>query len=373
MMQSFRILAINPGSTSTKVAVFEDEKKVLDRNIDHAAAELARFAEIPDQREYRRDRIVAALAEGGFSIDQMDAFVGRGGGMESCEGGVYPVEGILLEHAATCHTVKHPSVLGAVLAHEFAQAAGKPAYIVNPPDVDELQDVARITGVRGIYRQSRFHALNHKEVGHRAAAALGKTYETSDLIVAHIGGGVSVAAHRQGRVVDVNDIVNGDGPMAPTRCGAVPVAGVLELMRERPADQVKALTTKNGGVVDLLGTSDMRQVTARIAAGDRFAKLVYDALIYQVGKAIGSCAAVLHGRVDSVVLTGGIVHDSYVVDTLREMVGYIASIQVFPGENEMEALAAGALRVMRGQETLKVYTGEPVWKGFAFDEKEDLT
>lgn len=364
MEKTFKILAINPGSTSTKVAVFQNDNKVFDLNLNHAAEDLAKFAEIPDQKVYRRDMIMDALQTGGYCIEKMDAFVGRGGGMEPCEGGTYPVEGILLEHAATCHAAKHPSVLGAVLAHEFAEATGKPAYIVNPPDVDELQDVARITGIKGVYRQSRFHALNHKEVGRRAAAANGKTYEESNLIIAHIGGGISVAAHRLGRVVDVNDIINGDGPMAPTRCGAVPVANVLALLKDHSAEELKAMTSKSGGVLNLLGTSDMRNVTARIADGDAFAKLVYDALIYQIGKAIGSCAAVLHGKVDSVVLTGGISHDAYVTESLKEMVGYIAPVQVFPGENEMEALAAGALRVLRGEETLKTYSGFPVWQGF---------
>lgn len=365
MGRNYKILAINPGSTSTKVAVFENENKVFDLNLNHAAEDLAKFAEIPDQKEYRRDMIINALREAGYSVDGMDAFVGRGGGMEPCEGGTYPVEGILLEHAATCHAAKHPSVLGAVLSHEFAAATGKPAYIVNPPDVDELQDVARITGIRGVYRQSRFHALNHKEVGRRAAAVNGKRYEESNLIIAHIGGGISVAAHRQGRVVDVNDIINGDGPMAPTRCGAIPVANILALLKDHTAEEVKAMTSKNGGIVDLLGTSDMREVTARIKGGDSYAKLVYDALIYQIGKAIGSCGAVLQGKVDSVVLTGGISHDPYVVESLKQMIGYLAPVLVFPGENEMEALAAGALRILRGEEDLKTYSGLPVWQGFA--------
>lgn len=369
MKDMFRILAINPGSTSTKVAVFENEEKVFDLNLDHASEELARFQEIPDQKDYRRAMIMKALESAGYRIEDMDAFVGRGGGMEPCEGGTYPVEGILLEHAATCHAVKHPSVLGAVLAHEFAVITGRPAYIVNPPDVDELQDVARITGIRGVYRQSRFHALNHKEVGHRAAALLGKQYEESNLIIAHIGGGISIAAHRRGRVVDVNDIVNGDGPMAPTRCGAIPVANVLSLLKDHSPVELKAKTTKNGGIVDLLGTSDMREVSTRMAQGDERARLMYDALIYQIGKAIGSSAAVLHGEVDAVVLTGGIAHDTYVVDSLRTMVGFLAPVLLFPGENEMEALAAGALRVLRGEEKLKVYNGEPAWKGFPWDQK----
>ena len=363
----YRILAINPGSTSTKVAVFENDEKLFDKNLSHAAEELAQFREIPDQKAYRRDMIIQALREAGFRLEDMDAFVGRGGGMEPCEGGTYPVEGILLEHAATCHAAKHPSVLGAVLSHEFAQATGKPAFIVNPPDVDELQDVARITGVRGVYRQSRFHALNHKEVGRRAAASLSGKYEQCNLIIAHIGGGISIAAHRQGRVVDVNDIINGDGPMAPTRCGGVPVAGILDLLKDHSPAEIREMTTKSGGIVSLLGTSDMREVSRRASAGDGKARLVYDAMLYQIGKAIGSCAAVLHGRIDAIVLTGGISYDAYAVESLREMISFLAPVLVYPGENEMEALAAGALRVLRGEEQLKHYDGLPAWKGFGWD------
>ena len=370
MKEVFRILAINPGSTSTKVAVFENDKKVFDLNLAHAAEDLALFQEIPEQKGYRRGMIVDALEAAGYSIGDMDAFVGRGGGMESCQSGTYPVGGILLEHAATCHAAKHPSVLGAVLSHEFAMATGKPAYIVNPPDVDELEDVARITGIRGVYRQSRYHVLNQKETGRRAAVALGKTYEESNLIVAHIGGGISIAAHRGGRVVDVNDIINGDGPMAPTRCGSVAVGSMLALLKKNSPEELKEMTSKNGGIVNLLGTSDMREVSARIAAGDEQAKLTYDAMIYQIGKSIGSCAAVLHGQVDGVVLTGGISYDAYVVDSLKKMVSFIAPVLVFPGENEMEALAAGALRVLRGEEELKTYSGKAIWQGFPWDRED---
>lgn len=364
MDKVYLILAINPGSTSTKVAVFKNNNKVFDLNIQHEAEELAKFKEIPEQKEYRRDMIIEALSAGGFRIGEMDVFVGRGGGMEPCEGGTYPVEGILLEHAATCHAAKHPSVLGAVLAHEFAGTTGKPAYIVNPPDVDELQDVARITGINGVYRQSRFHALNHKEVGHLSAKALGKKYEEANLVIAHIGGGISVASHRKGRVVDVNDIINGDGPMAPTRCGSISVGSVLELLKKHTVEEIKLKVIKSGGIVDLLDTSDVLEVSQKADAGDAYAKLIMDALIYQIGKAIGSCVAVLEGDVDSIVLTGGISRNQYVINGLKKMVSTFAQVQIFPGENEMEALAAGVMRILRGEEEVKHYDGKPVWNGF---------
>lgn len=354
-----RILVINPGSTSTKVAVFEDDAQVFSKNIDHDAAELARFPDIPDQLPYRRDVILGELEAAGYPLDSFGVFVGRGGGMDPCEGGTYVVEGLLLEHARTCHATRHPSVLGAVLSYEFASQYGKPAYIVDPPDVDEFEPVARISGLKRVPRESRFHALNQKEVARRAATALGKRYEDCNLVVAHIGGGISVAAHKKGRVVDVNDIINGDGPMAPTRCGQVTVKGIVDLCFSGDFSQkeIYELIRKNGGITDHLGTSDTREVMARKEAGDEEAGLVMDAMIYQIAKSIGAYATVLSGQVDAVVLTGGIVHSPYVVESLKGYCGYIAPVQVYPGEFEMEALAHGALRVERGQEAPKHYVG----------------
>lgn len=258
------------------------------------------------------------------------------------------------------------------MSHEFSELTGKPAYIVNPPDVDELQDVARLTGVKGRFNRSRFHALNQKEIGHRAAEGLGKRYEMCNFIIAHIGGGISIAAHRKGRVVDVNDIISGDGPMAPTRCGSLSALDMIELCFDGgyTKQELLDLTRKTGGFVSLLGTSDTIEVEQRMKNGDSYAKLVYDAMIYQIGKCIGSMAAVLNGKVDMIVLTGGISHSKYVVDGLKKMCGFLAPLQVFAGEFEMEALAAGALRVLTGEEELKHYAGKPVFQGFEFDKNK---
>lgn len=352
-----RILAINPGSTSTKIAIFENEDKVWQTNIEHAAEELARFAEIPDQLPYRRDTVLAAVRAAGYELNGIDVFVGRGGGLDPCEGGTYRVGGLLLEHARTCHAAKHPSTLGAVIANEFQLATGGQAFIVNPPDVDEFEPVARISGIKAAPRSSRCHTLNQKEVGHRAAKTLGSTYEQSNFVIAHIGGGISVAAHKKGRIVDTNDIINGDGPMAPTRSGQVAVNDIINMCfsGEYTQKQMKDLVTKSGGIMDHLGTSDMLEVERRIQAGDDYAKLVYEAMIYQVIKQIGAQAAVLGGAVDAVLLTGGIARAERVVNTIEAQTKFIAPLMVYPGEFEMEALANGALRVLRGIEKEKVY------------------
>lgn len=367
MNKTVKILAINPGSTSTKVAMFENDQKVFSFNIDHDASVLKGYAELQDQLPYRKATILNELAKNNVSLAGVDAFVGRGGGLVSLEGGVYPVNDILLHHAEVGFTVKHPAMFGAQLAHEFAQTYGGQAFVVNPPDVDEFEEVARVCGLAEICRESKIHALNQKEIGIRYAAVANSHYEAMNLIICHIGGGISVTAHKQGRMVDSNDIAQGDGPMAPTRAGAIPATPLIKLCFSGKYSQQELLDliSKNGGLVDHLGTSDAREVVARIEQGDQYAKLVYDAMIYQIAKGVGACAAALKGKVDGIIFTGGISHDKYLVSQLSGMIDWIAPITVMPGEFEMEALAAGALRVLSGQEQPKTYTGQPVWSGFA--------
>lgn len=361
-MPGHRILVVNPGSTSTKVALFDGDTELFRENIVHDAAIPAT---ISDQLPYRKAAIDAALSASGVPLDGVAAVAGRGGGLAPLSGGTYLVEGLLLEHARVGFATQHPAQLGAQLADCYARELGVRAYVVNPPDVDEFQPVARLTGVKGIYRQSRIHALNQKEVAHRYAASLGCRYEDLNLVVAHIGGGVSVAAHRHGRMVDCNDIVNGDGPMAPTRCGALPVTEVCRLTAQSSAAQVAALARSAGGLMSHLGTADTREVLTRIAAGDTYAEAVYEAMIYQIGKQIGAMIIVLHGSCDGVVLTGGIAHDSRMVSGLTGMVGGLAPIWVAPGELEMEGLARGVLRVLDGVEPVLSYTAAPVWEALA--------
>lgn len=366
MKDKVKLLAINPGSTSTKIAVFENEEKILSMNITHDADKLKEFKQISDQFVYRKDMIERLLEENGINLTDIDAFVGRGGGLEACEGGTYPVNDLLLHHAKICYKAKHPATLGAVIAYDFAVSYGKKAYVVNPASMDEMDAVARITGLAGVLRESRFHALNQKEVAIRAAGELGKKYNEVNLVVAHIGGGVSVAAHRKGRVVDTTNAIGGDGPMAPTRCGQIPMDDVISLCcsGKYTPEQIKEFMLKNGGIVDHLGTSDMRDVIRRIEDGDAYAKLVYDAFIYQIGKSIGAYASVLKGKVDRIVLTGGITNDNKFVAQLKDIIEYIAPVIVYPGEFEMEALANGVLRILRGEEEAKEYIGKPVCNGF---------
>lgn len=366
MKENFKIFVMTLGSTSTKVAVFENETQLFSANVSHEARKLKEFKEIIDQLPYRKETILNELSQRHISLEEMDAFVSAGGGLVPLEGGTYRVNDILLNHSRIGFTIKHPNTIGNVLAWEFAQEFGGEAFVVNPPDVDELDEVARITGWKNVYRESRGHPLNQKEVAQRYASEIGKRYEDVNVVVCHVGGGLSIGAHRKGRMVDSSDAVQGDGPMAPTRCGIIPVAAVVKrcFSGEYTERQLQELIIKNGGLVDHLETSDAREVAAMIAAGDSYAKLVYDAFIYQIGKYIGAYAAVLHGQVDGILITGGVAHDRYLTDKVTEMVKFIAPVKVYAGELEMEAMAAGALRVLTGQETAKVYSGVPVWSGF---------
>jgi butyrate kinase len=367
-MEIFNIFAINPGSTSTKIALFENETCLFSSSVNHDAAVLNKFPEVSDQLPYRRETILETLAKEHIRLDDVSAFAGRGGGLVSVTGGTYPVNEVMLSHARTGFTVKHPACLGCQLAYDFALQYGAKSFVVNPPDVDEFDDTARVTGLKGIYRESRIHALNQKEIAIRFAASHGKSPGDINIVIAHIGGGVSVTAHRKGRMVDSNDIAQGDGPMAPTRCGALPVKDVIRMCFSGNFTEKEMFDKmiKTGGFVDHLNTSDTLEIKSRIQKGERYATLVYDAMIYQISKAIGACAVVLNGDVQGIVLTGGIAHDEYLTGKIEDMTKFIAPVTVMAGEFEMEALAAGTLRVLTGREAPKTYTGVPAWSGFSF-------
>jgi len=359
----YRILTINPGSTSTKVGAFEGEKELFSMNVAHEASELAKFGGISAQLSYRKETILAALKEADIDLSTMDAFVGRGGGLLAVEGGTYEIGDILLDHATRgANGVQHPAQLGPQLARGFAEEYGKPCFVVNPPDTDELTLCARMTGIKGVYRNVHLHALNLKETAIRHAAGMGKKYEDCNFIVCHIGGGISISAHQHGRMIDGNDIVGGEGPMAPTRCGAVPASGMIQYcFAHKDKKEVSALCTKAGGFVSHLGTSDAREVCAMADSGNKYAQLVWDTMIYQIIRFIGAMAGVLHGKVDGILLGGGMVHNKTLVDAITDACSWIAPVSAYPGEFELEAMAAGAIRVLEGREQAKIYTGKPCW------------
>lgn len=352
-----RLLIINPGSTSTKIAVYEDEREILSANIPHSAEDLAPFGKIVDQKAFRKDLILRTLREKDLEPAGLTAVIGRGGLLVPIPSGVYQVNDRMLEDLDRGVQGEHASNLGGLIADEIARPLGLPAFIVDPVVVDELDDWARLSGVPDIRRRSIFHALNHKYSARLAARELGRSYESVNLIVCHLGGGISIGVHRQGRVVDVNNALNGEGPIAPERAGTVPAGDLLALAfsgKHKEADLKKMLTGR-GGMVAHLKTNDLRETLKRIAAGDRQAELVFTAMAVTVAKQVGSCAAVLKGRVDGIVLSGGLAFSTEFIDRIKEYIQFLGPVFVFPGENEMVALAEAGLRVIRGEEPARTY------------------
>ena len=371
MGKQYKIFTLSPGSTSTKLAVFEGEKKVFKAEVSHDPEKLAAFAEISDQLGYRKETILEELGKAGISLADMDAYAAYSGGLESMPGGAYEVNDIILKHSREGRTVKHPAILGSQLIYAFHEKYGAPAYLINPPDVDEFQDLARLTGLKGVYRESRLHVLNQKEVAMRYAKELGRKYEQCNFVVCHIGGGLSIAAHKQGLMVDGNDVLNGDGPMAPNRTGSVPAVPLIKMCYsgEFTEKEMIAKISKTGGLKGLLGTDSTLEIQDMISKGDKWAELVYDGMAYQLSKFIGSYAVVLGGKVDGIILTGGVSRSGYFVGKIKELTEWIAPVKVYGGDFEMEALSSGAIRVLSGEEELKVYTGKPVWNGFPYERR----
>src|SRR6056297_3632572 len=328
MTDAKRVLAINPGSTSTKIAVFDGEKPIFETTLRHPAEEINKYEKIYDQYEFRKSVILDTLNENEINLTKLAAVVGRGGLLKPIQGGTYGVSKRMLEDLKVGVLGEHASNLGGILANEIASGLNIPSFIVDPVVVDEMNDVARISGIPELERKSIFHALNQKAVARRAAKDLNKSYESINLIVAHMGGGVSVGAHSKGRVIDVNNALDGEGPFSPERAG---------------------------GLVAYLDTNDGREVGKMIENGNKKAELIYKAMAYQVAKEIGSCGAVLKGDVDAVVLTGGLAYDKTLIGWIREKIDFLGTVFVYPGEDEMSALAQGALRVLEGQEQARQY------------------
>lgn len=354
---SYKLLIINPGSTSTKIGVYEDEKEVFVETLRHSSDEIAKYDSIFEQREFRKDVIMNVLKENNFDVNTLDAVVGRGGMLKPMPGGTYEVNDELLNDLKVGVQGEHASNLGGILANEIAKEVGGRAFIVDPVVVDELEPVARISGVPELPRKSKFHALNQKAVAKRFGKESKIGYENLNLIVVHMGGGVSVGAHKNGKVIDVNNALDGDGPFSPERSGAVPVGDLIKMCfsGEYTQEEVYKKIVGKGGYVAYLNTNDARDVLREKQEGNKFAELIYNAFIYQVAKSIGEMATVLKGKVDSIILTGGIAYSPIVVSDIKERVEWISNVAVYPGEDELLALAQGAVRVLSGEEEAKIY------------------
>ncbi len=361
----FKLLIINPGSTSTKVSLFEDKKVVFEKSIFHEAEELLKFPHVNGQMDMRYEVIMNMLAEEGVKPEDIDVFVGRGGSAQTQPGGITTIDQKLYDDTRDAvGGSEHPAKLGVMLAWKLAQKYGKPAYTLNPTNVDEYCDYARLTGIKGLYRVSHSHVLNQKAVAEHYAETLGKEYNDMRLIVAHIDGGITVSAHEHGRMIDGNMGADGEGAYSPTRIGSVPVPQLLDYIEEHSIDEVRNMCSRAGGFVQLCGTSNADIVHEKVDSGDPASTLVWNTMIYQVCKLIGEMSTVLCGNVDAILLTGGLMRFDDVLKGIEERCGWIAPIKVYPGEMEQEALAYPALKVMRGKITPKTYTGKPVWSGF---------
>ena len=350
-----KVLVINPGATSTKVAVFDEETQVYKTTVDHSPQELDRFDRVIDQADYRQQAILDAVAQSGFRLSDFDAVCGRGGLYRPIPSGTYAVNDRVMHDVETAPYGEHPSNLGAYLARRIGDMVGIPAFFVDPVCVDELTEVAHYTGFAPFRRLSQFHALNQKSIGRKAAAALGKPYEEADLIVCHLGGGVSVGAHQHGRVVDVCNVKD-EGAMGMDRAGGLPVNQLINYcFSGKTKDEVKRTFGRRAGMFSYLGTTDFRVVCAKVVEGDPKAVEAYQALVYQLAKDIGAMAAVLHFDVDAIVYTAGMAYEDFFCDDITAYVGKIAPIIRLPGEEEMRSLAEGALRVLRGQQEAGQY------------------
>lgn len=362
---SYRIFVINPGSTSTKLAYFEDENKLYEANIFHDAPELAKFGSVSDQLGFRKQMILDFLDENGIDLHGVDAIVGRGGSTAPINSGVYDINDKLLEDTRNMVTgVDHPANLGAPLACELAAEYGGRTLMVDGPKVDEFIDEARITGISGLYRGSSLHVLNLKGTARLHCEKHGIRYEDSNLIVCHIDGGMSISAHDHGRMVDGTNNALGEGPFTPTRIGALPVQPAVEYFNVDGNMKAGDACTRSAGFVSHFGTSNSDKVHAMVESGDPEAVRVWNAMLYNICKYIGEMAVVLSGKVDAIILGGGLLRFRDIYEYIDGRCGWIAPVYEYPGEVEHEAMAAGALRVLRGEEEAQVYTGIPVWTGF---------
>lgn len=352
-MPKYNILTINPGSTSTKIALFKDNELEFEQVLRHPAEELNQFSKLIDQYEYRKEKIINFLEEKNITLKDLDAISCRGGLIGPIPSGTYTINDSLFTRLST--DVVHASNLAGIIGYNLSKELGISSYITDPVTVDEMAPIAKVTGIPGIERKSKFHALNQKAIARRAAKQLNRKYDESNFIVIHIGGGISIGAHEKGKVVDVNNVIDGDGPMAPTRAGSIPVEGVIDLCfsGKYTRTELKEYISQRAGLTDYLGTSDVRDVQEMMEQGNEQAKMLYEAMAYQICKNVGAMATVLKGKIDAIVVTGGVAYSKQFIRLLKERIDFLGEVIVIPGEEEMLALAEGALRVLTGEEEAK--------------------
>lgn len=357
-MKHIRIIAINPGSTSTKIAVYQNAEAIFLKTIRHATEELSPFKRVTDQFQFRKEIIVQQLIEADIDMENIRAVMGRGGLLKPMESGVYEVNEAMMHDLQHRTFREHASNLGGLIAHDLAQGIpGSKAYIADPIVVDELDDIARISGHPLFQRVSIFHALNQKAIAHDFAKSIQRKYEELNLIVAHMGGGITVGAHQRGRVIDVNQGIDGEGPFSPERSGTLPVGELITTCFQGKfgEEEIRKMVTGAGGLVAYLGTNNAAEVVKMVEAGDQNARLIYEAMAYQVSKYIGEMFTVLKGNVDAILITGGIAYDKLFVSWIQERIYRLAPVHIYPGEDEMRALAMNGLMVITGEIKPKVY------------------
>ncbi len=354
---SRKILAINPGSTSTKIGIYEEKNCIYEETLRHSSEEIEKYERIIDQYDFRKNLILQAVLKSGCKVEELSAVVGRGGMFKPIKSGTYAVNDEMIEYVKKAPRGEHASNLGCVIAREIADSINVPSFIVDPVAVDEMEEIAKITGMPEFPRDSLFHALNQKAVAKRYASQVNKPYNELNLIVAHLGGGVSVGAHRKGLVIDVNNALDGDGPMSPERSGTVPLGKLYNAIfaNKYTQKEIKQMNYGKGGLVAHLKTNNGKEVSDMIENGDEHAKLIFSAMAYQIAKEIGSLATVLNGNVDAILITGGLAYSKNLVSWIKDRVEFISKVEVFPGEDELQALVEGALRVLDKEEEVQVY------------------
>ena len=363
-----RLLIINPGSTSTKISVFDENRCVFTESVFHDAPVLLQYPTTNDQMPFRSQVIMDMLEKHGIDVSSINVWVGRGGCACSQQSGVMEIDRKLVDDtAADKGGSDHPAKLGVMLAYQFCTMYGGKMYTLNPTNVDELCDYARITGIRGVYRRAQTHVLNQKAVASIHARKIGKTYDACSFIVCHIDGGITITAHRNGRMIDSTEGAGGDGPFSPTRLGSIPVMELANYVDGHSTDELRAMCSRSGGFVSHFGTSNAETIHRMVLDGDRKATTIWNAMVYQICKSVGAMAAVLDGKVDAIILTGGLVRYKDIVDMIETKCGFIAPVATYPGEVEQEALAGAVLDVLNGRDKAFRYTGKPVFSGFDWD------